>query len=125
MTWVRLTFRLQRSAILFAAIVCLGLAAVATWLSLEMRSVLATCGTAREPDACNVIYSFQTSLGEPVMMTQLGIGFAMYAVPLVLGVPVLTREIEQKTAMIAWPLAGSRLKWLAWRVVPVLVVGLG
>jgi hypothetical protein len=45
-------------------------------------------------------------------------------VPLVLGVPVLTQEIERRTAMIAWPLAGSRLKWLAWRAGSVLVVGL-
>ena len=120
----RLTFRLQRSAILFAATACLGLAAVATWLTLDMRSVLAACGSPGEPDACNVIFAFQSPLGEPVMMTQLGIGIAMYAVPLVLGVQVLTREIEQKTAMIVWPLAGSRLKWLVWRVAPVIAVGL-
>jgi hypothetical protein len=67
---------------------------------------------------------FQSPLGEPVMLTQLGIGVAMYAVPLVLGVPIVTREVEQRTAMLAWPLAGSRVKWLAWRVVPVLVIGL-
>jgi hypothetical protein len=58
------------------------------------------------------------------MLTQLGIGVAMYAVPLILGVPLLTREIEHKTAMIAWPLAGSRLKWFAWRAAPVFLIGL-
>jgi len=33
-------------------------------------------------------------------------------------------EIERRTAMIAWPLAGSRLKWLVWRAGSVLVIGL-
>jgi hypothetical protein len=124
MTWARLAFRLQASSIGFAALVCLGLAGVATWLTLNMRSMLAQCGTPSAPEGCGVIYMFQSPLGEPVMLTQLGIGVAMYAVPLVLGVPLLTREIEQKTAMIAWPLAGSRLKWLAWRAVPVLLIAL-
>lgn len=124
MTWARLAFRLQASSLIFAAVVCLGLAVAALWLTSDMRSVLAACGTSNEPKACNVIYAFQDTHGQAVMMTQMGIGMAMYGVPIVLGVPILTREIEQRTAMIAWPLAGSRLKWLGWRVLPVLVVGL-
>jgi hypothetical protein len=124
MTWARLAFRLQPSSIGFAAFVCLGLAAASLWLTSDMRSVLEACGTPGEPKACNVIYAFQDTHGQAVMMTQVGIGLAMYGVPIVLGVPILTREIEQRTAMIAWPLAGSRLMWLVWRVLPVLVVGL-
>jgi hypothetical protein len=123
MTWARLVFRLQPSSIGFAALVCLGLAAAALGLTLDMRSVLAECGTADEPSACGVIYAFQDTHGQAVLMTQMGIGLAMYGVPLVLGVPILTREIEHRTAMIAWPLAGSRMKWLAWRALPVLVIG--
>jgi hypothetical protein len=71
-----------------------------------------------------VISVFGSPLGGTVMMTQLAIGVAMYAVPLVLGVPIVTSEIEQRTAMIAWPLAGSRLRWLAWRAGSVLVIGM-
>ena len=123
-TWARLAFRLQPSSIGFAAFVCLGLAAAALWLTFDMRSVLEACGGPDEPKACQVIYAFQDTHMNAVYLTQTGIGLAMYGIPLVLGVPILTREIEHKTAMIAWPLAGSRLKWLAWRVVPVLVVGL-
>jgi len=124
MTWARLAFKLQPSSIGFAAFVCLGLAAVALWLAADMRSVLEACGTPDEPNACQVMYAFQDTHMNAVFLTQTGIGLAMYGIPLVLGVPILTREIEHKTAMIAWPLAGSRLKWLAWRVLPVLVVGL-
>lgn len=124
MTWARLAYRLERSQIVFATLLSLGLAAAALWLAFDMRSVMARCGTPNAPEACNVIYAFQTSHGNPVQTIQMAIGFAQYAVPLVLGVPILTREIEQRTAMIAWPLAGSRVRWLAWRVVPALVVAL-
>jgi hypothetical protein len=122
MTWARLAFKLQPSSIGFAALVCLALAGAALWLAGDMRSVLDACGTPHEPKACQVIYAFQDTHMNAVYLTQTGIGLAMYGIPLVLGVPLLTREIEHKTAMIAWPLAGSRLKWLAWRVLPVLMV---
>lgn len=122
--WARLSFKLQRWEIVFAALVCIGLAAVGLWLTAEMRAVLATCGGPAAPEACDLVYAFQNTHGNAVQMTQLGIGFAQYAVPLVLGVPILTREIEHRTAMIVWPLAVSRLRWLAWRVAPVLLIGL-
>ena len=124
MTWARLAFRLERSSIGFATLVCPGLSAVALWLAADMRSVLEACGVPDEPKACQVMYAFQDTHGQAVMMTQMGIGLAMYCILLVLGVPILTREIEHKTAMISWPLAGSRLKWLAWRALPVLVAAL-
>ena len=124
MTSGRLAFKLHASSIVFAAVVCLGLAAAALWLTFDMRSVLEACGGPGEPKACQVIFAFQDTHGQAVLMTQMGIGLAMYGVPLALGVPIVTREIEHRTAMLAWPLAGSRLKWLAWRVLPVLLVAL-
>jgi multisubunit Na+/H+ antiporter MnhC subunit len=124
MTWARLAFRLQPSTIAFAALVCLGLAGAAAWLTMNMRSMLAQCETSGAADDCGVIHVFGSPIGEPAMLTQMVIGLAMYAVPLVLGVPVVTREIEQRTAMIAWSLAGSRLRWLAWRAGSVLVIGM-
>jgi hypothetical protein len=124
MTWARLTFRLQRSTIAFAAFVCLGLAGFAAWLAMNVRSMLAECESAAASGACGTVSVFGSPMGDPVMLTQLAIGVAMYAVPLVLGVPVVTQEIERRTAMIAWPLARSRLRWLAWRAGSVLVIGL-
>lgn len=124
LSWARLAFRLQPSSIGFAAFVCLGLAAAALWLAADMRSVLEACGAPDEPKACQVVYAFQETHMNAVYLTQTGIGLAMYGIPLVLGAPILTREIEHKTAMIAWPLAGSRLRWLAWRALPVLAVAL-
>ncbi len=123
MTWARLAFRLERSAIGLAAIVCLGLAAISLWLGVNLQSMLAECSASAMHD-CGTVSPFGSPLGEPVLLTRLALGVAMYAVPLVLGVPMLSSEIERRTAMIAWPLAGSRLKWLAWRAGSVIVIGL-
>jgi hypothetical protein len=123
-TWARLTFRLQRSSIGFAVVACLGLAAVAAWLTLSLPSTLAECSAPTASHDCGVISLFGSPLGDTMLMFNLVVTVATYAVPLVLGVPVLTTEIERRTAMIAWPLAGSRLKWLAWRGGSVLVIGL-
>jgi hypothetical protein len=124
MTWARLAFRLQRASIGFAAVVCLGLTALAAWLTLSLPSTLRECTSPTASHDCGVVSLFGSPLGDPALMFFLGIGVAMYAVPLVLGVPVLATEIERRTAMIAWPLAGSRLQWLVWRAGSVLVIGL-
>jgi hypothetical protein len=124
MTSARLAFRLQRASVGFAAVVCLGLTALAAWLTLSLPSALEECASPTALHDCGVVSLFGSPLGDPASLSSLGIGVAMYAVPLVLGVPVLATEIERRTAMIAWPLAGSRLRWLVWRAGSVLVIGL-
>ena len=42
-------------------------------------------------------------------------------VGLVLGVPVVAREVEQGTAQIAWSLSLSRTRWFLWRGAPVFL----
>lgn len=43
---------------------------------------------------------------------------------LVLGVPLASRELEQRTAHLAWPMARSRLRWLGLRLLPLTLFGL-
>lgn len=124
MLWFRLAFRLQRSSIVFAAFICLGLATLAAWLTLNVSSMLAECGAPAASQNCGVISILGSPLGDTMLMFNLSVSAATYAVPLVLGVPLVTSEIERRTAMIAWPLARSRLRWLAWRGGSVLVIGL-
>lgn len=122
---VRLTWRLQRAEILFAAALCLGLAAAAGWLAFDMRSIFAACEPGGPPEApCGVIYAFQNSHGNAVQTMDLVVGLVPFISGLVLGVPIVSREVEHRTALIAWPLSGSRLRWLAWRSIPVLAIGL-
>lgn len=39
-----------------------------------------------------------------------------------LGAPLVAREVETGTAPLSWALAGSRRRWLAWRMVAMLIV---
>jgi len=41
------------------------------------------------------------------------------AVGLVLGVPLVARELEQRTAVTAWSLSGSRARWFLGRFLPI------
>lgn len=123
LNWLRLAWRLQPVVLAFCAVASLGLAGVAMWLAADMRSIIERCGTAAATPACDIIYAFQSTHGPAVSMVQAGMGLAQYGVPLVLGVALITPEIEHRTAMISWPMAGSRLRWLLWRALPVLVIG--
>ncbi len=120
--WLRLAWRLQRWEVAFAAIGCLGLAGLAAWQAIEMRSMLTACGTPQAAAACGFVYPFQETNGTAVQLIKLGMGLAPFAVGLVLGVPLVAREIERGTAQVAWPLARSRVRWLAWRGLPVLAL---
>jgi hypothetical protein len=44
-----------------------------------------------------------------------------YAVGLFLGAPLIARELERGTARLAWSVSPSRLRWYAWRVVPIVL----
>ncbi len=125
MATLRVAWRLQRWEIAFVALICLGLAAFAAWQAADMRSILGRCGTPDATTACDFVYAFQETHGSGVQFAQMLIGYSPFVVGLVLGVPLVTREVEHRTALISWPMARSRLRWLALRLVPVLVIGLG
>jgi hypothetical protein len=47
-----------------------------------------------------------------------------FVVGLLLGVPIVGRELELRTASLSWSLTGDRLRWLLARFVPVLGLAL-
>lgn len=96
MVAIRLAWRMQRWEIIFVAFVCLGLAAAAMWQVAEMRSAM------RDENA---------SVGTAMLMVRTAMGVVAFVVGLVLGVPLVAREIEHRTALLAWPLASSRLRY--------------
>jgi hypothetical protein len=122
--WLRLAWRLQRAQLLFCLGLCGGLAGVALWLAADMGSMLTGCGTPQAARACEFIYPFQETHGGAVSMIQAVTDLVPYGVGLLLGVPMVAREVEHRTALIAWPLAGSRFRWLAWRAIPAFLAGL-
>lgn len=51
--------------------------------------------------------------------------FFPFVAGLLLGVPVVARELDRGTARLAWSLSPSRLRWFLQRLVPLLVLVLG
>jgi hypothetical protein len=52
----------------------------------------------------------------------LGAFLSPFALGLILGVPVVAREVEQRTAPIAWTLSRSRWRWMLQRIAPLAVM---
>lgn len=48
-------------------------------------------------------------------------GIAVPATGLLLGVPIVSREIERGTALMSWSISPSRLSWLRFHVMPLLL----
>lgn len=120
---LRLAWRLQRWEFAFVVIGGLGLAAVALWQAIDMRSMLTGCGTSSAAPACQFTYPFQNTHGNVVQLTQMLIMLAPFVAGLVLGVPIVAQEIEHRTALLAWPLVASRSRWLALRSAPAFIIG--
>src|SRR3972149_2535594 len=61
----------------------------------------------QSPQAFYELASFAEGLSAVAWVAPFGMG-------LVLGVPLVSREIEQRTAGMAWALSRSRTSWLVW-----------
>ena len=118
----RLAFKMQRLELLLF----LAAAALLTVASLliahgasEARASFDACFQASGTDAgC----ATSPSLNDFSMwggFTRIGAVLTPFALGLFLGVPVVAREIEGRTAGIAWTLSRSRPRWLIQRVVPL------
>jgi hypothetical protein len=121
--WSRLAFGLQRWELLIlggGTVAYVGLG----WLDItQLNSVRAAHPTCFNPEltsSCPAVgatwdtwYSLANRMSDAAWALPLVVG-------LVLGVPIVAREIEHGTGLIAWSLARSRTRWLAGRLVPIL-----
>jgi hypothetical protein len=125
-----LAWRLQRWEILAVAVAAIGLTVLTLQRALQYDEVVASCRAAIELVApcgglreSGTIYDTQDQISAYLIHSVLSV--MPFAAGVVLGVPLLARELENRTAQIAWPLARSRARWLAIRLVPVAVIGAG
>jgi hypothetical protein len=121
----RLAFRRQRLELLIfiaAAVLVTAASLLIAWGASEARSSFDACYQAQGTDAgCAAspsLNDFSTWGG----FARIGAFLTPFALGLVLGVPVVAREIEGRTAGIAWTLSRSRSRWLIQRVLPLVVV---
>ena len=131
MTQARVAFRLQRFEIVavIVAAAAIGLSAIIVRLRLDAVGVPASCWDqwfgqgGQVVGDCNALVQAFLSINE----TEAGKVMAAMAilplfVGLFLGIPIVAREIEAGTAPTVWALVGARGRWLARRLVPVLLI---
>lgn len=124
--WASLSFRLQRWEVLASVAGTALLATVMLWFSWQLRGIAATEPACPDPQAyvagCEAFAQrFQDLSGWAQGLLYLAWG-APFGMGLVLGVPIVAREIESRTAGVAWTLSRSRVWWLARRVAFAAVV---
>ncbi len=125
----RLTFAMQGLVLwlLAGATVLLTVGSVlVAWQMNETRAAFVAClaGVAPGSNACQSISAPLNDLSLWEGNAKLVVQWMPMILGLFLGVPVVAREIEGRTAPIAWALDPGRGRWLLQRTLPVLAVAL-
>jgi hypothetical protein len=124
---IRLVYRMHRFEVLAIGAIAVTLIALALLVARELEAVgYGACYLAESaPPTCEALgrrfYDLQNAHVTPVASFM---NLLPYAIGLFLGAPLVARELERGTARLAWSLAPSRIRWYAWRVVPVVIFGI-
>lgn len=118
--WATLSFRLHRWEVLASAAGVALLAAAMLWFAWQLRFVAAGDPGCPDPAAyvpgCEQLaqrFGELSEWGSQLLYLSWGAPFGM---GLLLGVPLVAREVESGTAGMAWTLSRSRTRWLAARL---------
>lgn len=122
----RLAFRLQRFEVVGTAVVLVALVAVAIGFAglLDATGYGAACDPmGTNPPSCEAMgRAFYDLQADWVTILRGLLIAAPFVAALLLGVPLIAREVERGTGRLAWSLAPSRLAWFVARLLPVLAV---
>lgn len=118
--WLRLSFRLQRWEVVAAAAGVAVLTVGMLWFAWQLRALVAAAPQCADPSTfvagCERAgQQMQEISAWATRSTYLSYG-APFGMGLLLGVPLVARELEGRTAPIAWTLSRSRAAWLGRRV---------
>jgi hypothetical protein len=123
-----LAWRLNRWELVALLVVAAGVSAVGVLTAVRLAELLAECRAAAvvvvEP--CGALAEMGI-ISDPATT---GRGFATitllavlpFVAGVVLGAPLLAREFEHGTALLAWPLARSRVRWLLFTLLPLALL---
>lgn len=139
LTWARLSFAQQRWEILLLGLGVVFAIGLMLWMTSQLLGITAAypeCDFFLDEDhvalpaGCDLAsQSFFESYSNAEIFLRNGWLFG-FGVGLIVGIPLVARDIEQGTAPLAWTLARSRTRWLLRRilfgvmVVAVLLAGL-
>jgi ABC-type transport system involved in multi-copper enzyme maturation permease subunit len=128
LTQLRLLWRLHRWEVAFVIggpfLLSLAMAIVAWQLDVTRDAVMACYEQPAEALSaqCRSAIEWGNTLGGAIGILSGAATVAPFAAGILLGAPLLSREIEHRTAPMAWSLSPSRPRWLAWRTIPLLVL---
>ena len=125
-SWLILSFRLHRWEVLASAAGVAILTAAMLWFAWQMRALAAIDPGCIDPatyvTACKLSPQAFYELSSKAEWLSYLSGLAPFAMGLVLGVPLVSREIEHRTAAIAWTMSRSRTWWLVHRAAFLVLV---
>ncbi len=120
--------RLQRFELITVGVVILVGAALLLLGAFQVQDLVppSACflwdGTTPEPAGCpEAMGAYQAAAG-PFYVLVGPIALLPWAAAVILGVPVIGREVERGTARLAWSLTASRVRWFVLRVIPIIGV---
>lgn len=117
-TWLRLSYRRQRLELLLFAVSVIAVAGAMLWLTsqiVELRALRDEC-LADIPERCDAIVASAYAPTQNIQLLLMLSELAPFALGIVLGAPLIAREIEGRTAQLAWTMTRSRIRWLVGRV---------
>ncbi len=126
MIWLRLARRLQRFELTALAIAVAAWAAAAVFIAWRLSGFVAeypdcfglTTTTAAYCEDASLLFGPWDQTAEALLWLVLGLPLL---IGVVLGSPIVAREIEAQTAQLAWSYSLSRVRWLAGRTVPIAI----
>jgi hypothetical protein len=129
-TAARLAWKLNRFEILFLLALSVLLGVSAWVLADQIRSIGLTegaCWPQTEDGewatrACDALMESFWPLASQAGMVRAGLAIAPSLLGLLVGVPIVARELETRTAVLSWSLAPTRWRWLLTRFLPMLAV---
>lgn len=129
LTWARLSYRQQRWELILVALAVVAAAAAMLWLASALDGLRLASPDCAEflrnqgdpgfgpPLACQAALDMWWSMiGQSTMLQSFAL-VAPFGIGVVLGAPVVAREIDGGTAQLAWSLSRSRIDWLIRRIV--------
>ena len=125
-SWLILSFRLHRWEVLASAAGVAILSAAMLWFAWQLRALAATDPACVDPAAygqgCALLAQQFYELSSKAEWLSYLSSLAPFAMGLVLGVPLVSREVEHRTAAIAWTMSRSRTWWLVRRAAFLVLV---
>jgi len=126
---LRIGWRMQRWELVFliggCVLLTMAMTVVAWQLDVSRDAVIAcyeVANGAAISASCRSTIEWGNLLASAIGILSAAATFAPFPVGIFLGAPLVAREIEHRTAPIAWTLSLSRRRWLAGATLPLLVL---